>query len=90
MRGENGVPPPPLVPMLPESFDGFRLELDPERQRADVILDRPPLNIVTMTEREQLRAVLEQLTPMPASASSCCGPPSSADATSARPSGCCA
>ena len=32
--------PPPLVPMLPESFDGFRLELDPERQRADVILDR--------------------------------------------------
>jgi hypothetical protein len=47
--------------MLPESFDGFRLELDPERQRADVILDRRPLNIVTMTEREQLRAVLEQL-----------------------------
>src|SRR5215472_3364675 len=32
---------PPLVPTLPESFDGFRLELDPERQRADVILDRP-------------------------------------------------
>jgi hypothetical protein len=53
--------PPPLVPRLPESFDGFRLELDPERQRAEVILDRPPLNIVTMAEREQLRAVFEAL-----------------------------
>ena len=53
--------PPPLVPMLPESFDGFRLEPDPELQRADVILDRPPLNIITMAEREQLRAVFEAL-----------------------------
>ena len=53
--------PPPLVPTLPESFDGFCLELDPARQRADVILDRPPLNIVTMAEREQLRAVFEAL-----------------------------
>jgi len=53
--------PPPLVPALPESFDGFRLELDPKRQRADVILDRLPLNIVTMAEREELRAVFEAL-----------------------------
>jgi len=53
--------PPPLVPALPESFDDFRLELDPKRQRADVILDRLPLNIVTMAEREELRAVFEAL-----------------------------
>ena len=53
--------PPPLAPTLPESFDGFRLEPDPERQRADVILDRQPLNIVTMAQREQLRAVFEAL-----------------------------
>jgi 2-oxoglutaroyl-CoA hydrolase len=53
--------PPPLVPRLPESFDGFRLELDLERQRADVILDWPPLNIVTMAEREELRTVFEAL-----------------------------
>jgi 2-oxoglutaroyl-CoA hydrolase len=53
--------PPPLVPRLPESFDGFRLERDPERQRADVILDRPPLNIITMAEREELRAVFDVL-----------------------------
>ena len=53
--------PPPLVPGLPESFDGFRLEIDPGPERADVILDRPPFNIVTMAEREQLRVVLEAL-----------------------------
>ena len=52
---------PPLASGLPKSFDGFRLELDPERQRADVILDRPPLNIVTMAEREELRAVFDAL-----------------------------
>jgi 2-oxoglutaroyl-CoA hydrolase len=46
--------PPPLVPTLPESVDRFPLKVEPERQPADVILDRPPLNIVTMAEREQL------------------------------------
>src|SRR6516225_5118345 len=59
--GNSMSDPPPLMPMLPKSFDGFCLELDPKRQRADVILDRPPLNIVTMPEREQLRAVFEAL-----------------------------
>ena len=51
----------PLLPALPEHFDGFRLEIDPARQRADVILDRPPLNVITMAEREELRAVFEAL-----------------------------
>jgi 2-oxoglutaroyl-CoA hydrolase len=53
--------PAPLLPALPDSFDGFRLEIDPERERADVILDRAPLNVITMAEREQLRAVFEAL-----------------------------
>jgi 2-oxoglutaroyl-CoA hydrolase len=53
--------PGPLLPSLPEALDGFRLETDPERERADVILDRPPLNVVTMSQREQLRAVFETL-----------------------------
>lgn len=53
--------PAPLLPALPEAFDGFRLEIDPARERADIILDRPPLNVVTMAEREQLRAVFEAL-----------------------------
>jgi hypothetical protein len=35
--------PAHLLPALPDSFDGFRLEIDPARERADVILDRAPL-----------------------------------------------
>jgi 2-oxoglutaroyl-CoA hydrolase len=49
------------LPTLPEPLDGFRLEIDPVRERADIILDRPPLNVVTMIQREQLRAVFEIL-----------------------------
>ena len=55
------IDPPPLLPALPENFDGFRLEIDPGRERADIVLDRPPLNVITMAEREQLRAVFEAL-----------------------------
>jgi 2-oxoglutaroyl-CoA hydrolase len=40
--------PAPLLPALPDIFDGFRLEIDPARERADVILDRAPLNVITM------------------------------------------
>jgi 2-oxoglutaroyl-CoA hydrolase len=43
------------------SFDGFRVEIDPERERGDVVLDRPPLNVITMPERDELRAVFEAL-----------------------------
>lgn len=53
--------PAPLLPALPDTFDGFRLEIDPTSERADVILDRPPLNVVTMAQREQLRVVFEAL-----------------------------
>ena len=42
-------------------LDGFRVEVDPARERADVILDRPPFNIVSMPERDQLRLVFEAL-----------------------------
>jgi 2-oxoglutaroyl-CoA hydrolase len=53
--------PASLVPVLPAQLDGFRLSIDPGRERADVILDRPPLNVVTMAQREQLRAAFETL-----------------------------
>ncbi|MDH4190067.1 MAG: enoyl-CoA hydratase-related protein [Betaproteobacteria bacterium] len=46
---------------LPPELDGFRVELDAARERADVILDRPPFNIVRMPQREQLRVVFEAL-----------------------------
>ena len=42
-------------------LDGFRVEIDEGRERADVILDRPPLNVVSMPQRDQLRMVFEQL-----------------------------
>src|SRR2546423_14508354 len=42
-------------------LDGFRVEIDAARERADVILDRPPFNIVSMVQRDQLRLVFEML-----------------------------
>ena len=42
-------------------LDGFRVEIDPGRERADIILDRPPLNVIEMPQREQLRLVFESL-----------------------------
>jgi 2-oxoglutaroyl-CoA hydrolase len=41
------------------ALDGFRVEIDPARERADIILDRPPFNIVSMPQRDQLRLVFE-------------------------------
>jgi 2-oxoglutaroyl-CoA hydrolase len=43
------------------TLDGFRVEIDPARERADVILDRPPFNIVSMPQRDQFRLVFETL-----------------------------
>jgi 2-oxoglutaroyl-CoA hydrolase len=47
-------------PRLAE-LDGFRVEIDAARERADVVLDRPPFNIVSMPQRDQLRLVFEAL-----------------------------
>ncbi len=44
-----------------KSLDGFRVEIDEANERADIILDRPPYNIVEMGERDQLRLVFETL-----------------------------
>lgn len=46
---------------LPAELDGFRVEFIPEQHRADVVLDRPPLNVVSMLAREQLRIAFEAL-----------------------------
>jgi 2-oxoglutaroyl-CoA hydrolase len=43
------------------TLDGFRVEIDAGRQRGDVILDRPPFNIIHMPQRDQLRLVFEVL-----------------------------
>jgi 2-oxoglutaroyl-CoA hydrolase len=43
------------------ALDGFRVEIDAAHERADVILDRPPFNIIAMPQRDQLRLVFEAL-----------------------------
>ena len=49
------------VASIVEKLDGFRVEIDPARERADVVLARSPLNIVRMPQRDQLRLVFEEL-----------------------------
>jgi 2-oxoglutaroyl-CoA hydrolase len=46
--------------------DGFHIEIDAAKERGDVVLDRPPLNVITMPEREELRAAFEALDADPA------------------------
>ncbi len=46
---------------LLENLDGFRVEIDEANERADIVLDRPPFNIISMPQRDQLRLVFEAL-----------------------------
>jgi len=46
---------------LLHDLDGFRVEIDEGRGRGDIILDRPPLNVVSMPQRDQLRCAFEAL-----------------------------
>jgi len=43
------------------TLDGFRVEIDVAQERADIILDRPPFNIIEMPQRDQLRITFEAL-----------------------------
>jgi 2-oxoglutaroyl-CoA hydrolase len=51
---------------IADDRDGFRVAVDAAGERGDVILDRPPLNVITMAQREQLRAAFEALDADPA------------------------
>jgi 2-oxoglutaroyl-CoA hydrolase len=44
-----------------QKLDGFRVEIDTARERADIVLDRPPLNVIEMGQRDQLRLCFEAL-----------------------------
>lgn len=44
-----------------KDLDGFRVEIDPERERADIVLARPPMNTIAMSQRDELRRVFEAL-----------------------------
>ncbi|WP_237480814.1 enoyl-CoA hydratase/isomerase family protein [Lichenibacterium dinghuense] len=42
-------------------LDGFRVAIDPARERADIVLDRPPMNVISMLQRDELRRAFEAL-----------------------------
>lgn len=46
---------------LDTQFDGFQVEVDVSRERADIILNRAPLNVISMGQRDELRQVFEAL-----------------------------
>ncbi|MFM0394793.1 enoyl-CoA hydratase/isomerase family protein [Paraburkholderia phytofirmans] len=46
---------------LLQDLDGFSIEIDAQRERADIILHRPPFNVISMHARDQLRAAFEAL-----------------------------
>ena len=46
---------------LLQDLDGFDVEIDAQRERADIILNRPPFNVISMHARDQLRATFEAL-----------------------------
>src|SRR6476646_8572113 len=43
------------------TLEGFRVEIDVAQERADIILDRPPFNIIEMPQRDQLRLTFDAL-----------------------------
>ena len=50
-----------LPPTIPDKLNGFRVEINSAQERADIILARPPLNVIVMPQRDQLRVVFEAL-----------------------------
>ncbi|KLJ00593.1 enoyl-CoA hydratase-related protein [Luteimonas sp. FCS-9] len=46
---------------ISEQFDGFRIEIDADAQRGDIVLARPPFNTISMDQRDALRLAFERL-----------------------------
>ncbi|WCE03832.1 enoyl-CoA hydratase/isomerase family protein [Pseudoxanthomonas sp. JBR18] len=44
-----------------ETHDGFRIEVDADAQRGDIVLERAPFNTISMEQRDALRLAFEQL-----------------------------
>lgn len=43
------------------NLNGFYVEIDESKKRADIVLKRPPFNVITMPQRDQLKACFEAL-----------------------------
>lgn len=50
-----------LKDFLASGFDGFEVQVDAAAERADIILNRPPLNVIEMSQRDELRQVFDAL-----------------------------
>jgi 2-oxoglutaroyl-CoA hydrolase len=46
---------------LIQELDGFRVEINANQHRADIVLERPPYNVISMLQRDQLRITFEAL-----------------------------
>ena len=46
---------------LIQELDGFRVEINATQHRADIVLERPPYNVISMLQRDQLRITFEAL-----------------------------
>ena len=44
-----------------KKMDGYYVAVQPQDMRADIVLDRPPYNIISMAQRDQLRETFEAL-----------------------------
>jgi 2-oxoglutaroyl-CoA hydrolase len=53
--------PMPFTDPRLAKLNGFHVEIDAAKERADIILDRPPLNVIEMPQRDQLRLAFETL-----------------------------
>ncbi|MCB1439796.1 MAG: enoyl-CoA hydratase-related protein [Nitratireductor sp.] len=51
----------PASDTLTHEFDGFSVVIDPENERGDIVLDRPPMNVIMMAQRDELRRAFEVL-----------------------------
>jgi hypothetical protein len=45
-------------PVMPDPLDSFHVEIDIKHERADVILERPPLNVIAMPQRRSRPTVM--------------------------------
>ena len=55
------MPIAPTEDLDGKTFDGFTVEVDAAQQRGDIILDRGDMNTISMDQRDELRAVFENL-----------------------------
>jgi 2-oxoglutaroyl-CoA hydrolase len=60
-QGVDMIKPAEHTPKPLTQFDGFHVDKDKHESRADIVLDRPPSNCVSMTLAEQLRTAFEAL-----------------------------